>query len=284
MAYRTRSWMFVPGNRQRFIDKAMDEVPVDVVILDLEDGVPPAEKPDARRLVNQSLRRDRARPRRFVRVNAVGSRWFDEDIQSLEASEFDGLCLPKVESPEEVVHALDQVGARQNEVGILAAIESARGLTNAAAIAASHEQMVGLMFGAEDFALDLGIGTRREGEAKDFVYARSAIVVAAASAHRISIDGVYPNLEDLAGLEAEVRQAKQLGFSGKSTFNPRQLDVINEMFNPSDDEIGFARQVVSAFESAQARGDGSVAVRGQLVDLPVVARARRMLELVGGET
>jgi citrate lyase subunit beta/citryl-CoA lyase len=173
-------------------------------------------------------------------------------------------------------------GLEVGKLRILAAIESARGLVNAVAIADAHPRVVGLMFGAEDYALDLGLGARREREAAELIYARSCLVNAAAAANVLSIDGVFPNLEDPDGLLADVRQARRLGFTSKSTFNPRQIDVINQIFSPQPDEIEYARKIAAGFREAEARGDASVAVGGQLVDRPIVLRALRMLETVGG--
>ncbi len=281
MAHRLRSWMFVPGNRQRFIDKALSAVPADAVFLDLEDGVPPAEKPEARRLIHDALGRAGKTPLRYVRINPVSSQWFEDDVESVFVPGLQGVCVPKVEDSEQVRVVARQLDERGIDAGIVAAIESACGLVNAPTIAA-HPRIVGLIFGGEDFALDLGLGTLREGEAREMIHARSALVIAAASAHRISIDGVYPNLEDPEGLKGDVMQARRLGFTGKSTFNPRQVELINQIFDPTEDELDYARRVVTAFEAAQARGDGSVAVGGQLVDRPIVARAQRILELSQG--
>jgi citrate lyase subunit beta/citryl-CoA lyase len=276
--------MFVPGNRQRFIDKGLAEVPADAVFLDLEDGVPPAEKPAARQLVASALSRPAGGPLRYVRVNRVGTEWFREDMRELLRPGLDGLCLPKAEETAEVVVAaleLDRFehenGLESGHVRIVAAIESARGLLAAPAIADSHPRVLGLMMGAEDFALDIGLGTKRERESRELLHARSALVIAAAAVHRESVDGVFPDLDDDAGLLAEVEQARRLGFTGKSTFHPKQVEVINRVFAPSEDELAYARRVGDAFEAAQARGDGSVAVGGQLVDRPIVARAQRLL-------
>jgi citrate lyase subunit beta/citryl-CoA lyase len=137
------------------------------------------------------------------------------------------------------------------------------------------------MFGAEDYSLDLGLGTRREKEAAELITARSLIVNAAAAANILSIDGVFPNLDDPDGLLADVRQARRLGFTSKSTFNPRQIEVINQVFSPQPDEIEYARKIAAGFREAEARGDASVAVGGQLVDRPIVLRALRILEIVG---
>ncbi len=282
MARPLRSWMFVPGNRQRFLDKIYElETPPDAVFFDLEDGVIPEEKPVARELVAEVLRRAAPGPLRTVRVNAVGSDWFYEDLEWILVPGLEGLCLPKVESPEDVLTAaaaLDRIDP-EGSVGIVAAIESATGLLRAPEIAAAHPRVVAIMFGAEDYALDLGLGTRREGEARELLYARSAIVVAAASARVISIDGVFPDLEDTEGFLADVIQARRLGFAAKSTFNPRQVKLINERFSPTPDELAYARRVADAFEEAVARGDASVVVGGQLVDRPIVLRAQRLLDL-----
>lgn len=275
--------MFVPGNRQRFIDKSFG-VAADGVFFDLEDGVPPAEKPAARELIAEALRRPAGHPLRFVRLNSLGSPWSADDLASVLVPGLDGVCVPKVEEPAEVARVakrLDEFerehGLEAGSVRIVAAIESARGLLAAPGVAAASPRLLALMFGAEDFALDLGLGTNREAEARELLYARSALVVAAASAHVGSIDGVWPDLEDDTGMRADIVQARRLGFSGKSTFHPKQIEEINRVFSPSEDEIAYARRVVEAFEAAGSRGDGSVAVGGQLVDLPIVMRARRLL-------
>jgi citrate lyase subunit beta/citryl-CoA lyase len=274
--------MFVPGNRQRFLDKIyeLDEQP-DAVFLDLEDGVIPDEKPVARELIAETLRRAAPGPLRTVRVNAVGTDWFREDLEAILVPGLEGVCVPKVESADDVQAAADDLGSfdPDGRIGVVAAIESAVGLLKAPEIAAAHPRVLALMFGAEDYALDLGLGTRREGEAAELVFARSALVVAAAAARVISIDGVFPDLEDAEGFAADVLQARRLGFGAKSTFNPRQIGLINERFSPTADELAYARRVVSAFEEAVARGDASVAVGGQLVDRPIVLRAQRLLEL-----
>ena len=277
MARPLRSWMFVPGNRQRFLNKIyeLDERP-DAVFFDLEDGVVPDEKPAARELVAEVLRRATPGPLRTVRINAVGSDWLQEDLEAILVPGLEGVCVPKVESPEQVLQVAKRL---PREVGIVVAIESAAGLIRAPEIAAAHPQVIGLMFGAEDYALDLGLGTRREAESSELIYARSALVNAAAAARVISIDGVFPDLEDPDGLLVDILQARRLGFGAKSTFNPRQVALINERFSPTPDELEYARRVADAFEQATRRGDASVAVGGQLVDRPIVLRARRLLEL-----
>jgi len=277
-----RSWLFVPGNRSRFIEKALD-VSADAIFLDLEDGVPVAEKPAARELVVEALRRQSGGVAQFVRVNSMESPWLEDDLRAVLRPGLSGICLPKVESPREIAALaarVDQFEESTNvtePIRLIASIESAASLLNAPQIAASHKRLLALMIGAEDFALDLGLGTHREGEARELLYARSAVVIAAAAANLFAIDGVYPQLHDDEGLMRDARQARRLGFRAKSTFHPGQIAIINEVFSPSSDEIIYAERVIAAFDQAVERGDGAVAVGGQLVDQPVVQRARALL-------
>jgi citrate lyase subunit beta/citryl-CoA lyase len=282
-----RSWMFVPGNRDRFIQKAKTSS-ADAILLDIEDGVLPAEKPDARRMIAAALSQQDAGPRRYVRVNALSTPWFQPDLEAVIVPGIEGICLTKVVKPQDILETASLIeglekkrGLEIGKVRILAAIESARGLMNSLAIADAHPRVIGLMFGAEDYALDLGLGARREKEAAELLFARSYVVNAAAAANVLSIDGVFPNLDDPEGLVADVRQARRLGFTSKSTFNPRQIDVINQVFSPQPGEIEYARKIAAGFRAAEARGDASVAVGGQLVDRPIVLRALRILEVIG---
>jgi citrate lyase subunit beta/citryl-CoA lyase len=279
--------MFVPGNKQRFLDKAAQSE-VDAVFLDLEDGVLPSEKQAAREMVATTLVRKSFRPIRYVRVNAANTSWYEEDLAAIWQPGLDGVCLPKTEAPDDLNYLSARLtafemssGIPDGRIGIIAAIESARAVMNLPAIATANDRIRGLMFGAEDFALDLGLGTRRQGEAAELLYARSAIVIAAASSSILSIDGVFPDLDDEDGMRRDVLQARRLGFTSKSTFNPRQVGEINSVFSPQPDEIQYAKNVISAFNDAKARGDASVAVGGQLVDLPILRRAERIMELVG---
>jgi len=282
-----RSWMFVPGNRDRFIQKAKTSG-ADAILLDIEDGVLPAEKPDARRMIAAALPQQDFGPRRYVRVNALSTPWLQPDLEAVIVAGIEGVCLTKVVRPQDILETASLIeglekkrGLEIGKIRILAAVESARGLMNALAIADAHPRVIGLMFGAEDYALDLGLGARREKEAAELLFARSHVVNAAAAANVLSIDGVFPNLDDPEGLVADVRQARRLGFTSKSTFNPRQIDVINQVFSPQPDEIEYARKIAASFRAAEAKGDASVAVGGQLVDRPIVLRALRILEVIG---
>ncbi len=282
-----RSWMFVPGHRQRMIDKAMG-LSVDAIMLDIEDGVAPGEKESARTLIGGALGRESPpnSPARFVRINDIGHARMDADLKAVLRKGLNGLVLPKVDTPEEVLKVEAILKKREPELGmsagavrLLVAIESPKGLLNAPTIAACSARVIGLMFGAEDFGRELGLPTSREAEARDMIYARSAMVVAAASAHVQSVDGVWVDLKDNEGLWGFARQSRRLGFSGMSLIHPSQIDPINSVFSPTPEEIDYAQQVVKAYEEAVARGDGSISFGGQLIDRPIVERARRTLEM-----
>jgi citrate lyase subunit beta/citryl-CoA lyase len=282
-----RSWMFVPGHRQRMIDKAL-AINADAIMLDIEDGVAPNEKDSARKNIAESLGREKraGHPARYVRINAIGHARMDADLEAVVRPGLEGLVCPKVDTVDEV-RKIDAILADREPkmrmtpggVKLLIAIESPRGLLNAPQIAACAPRVTGLIFGAEDFGRELGLPTSREGEARDLIYARSAIVVAAAAAHVQAIDGVWVDLNDAEGLSAFARQSRRLGFSGMSLIHPSQIDPINAVFSPTSEEIEYSRKVLQAFEEANARGDGSIAFGGQLIDRPIVERARRTIEM-----
>ncbi len=282
-----RSWMFVPGHRQRMIDKALG-LNADAIMLDIEDGVAPNEKDTARKNIAESLGRDKAAgtAARYVRINAIGHARMNADLEAVVRPGLEGLVCPKVDTPDEVrkVDAIlterePKLKMAPGSVRLLIAIESPRGLLNAPAIAASSPRVTGLIFGAEDFGREIGLPTSREGEARDLIYARSAVVVAAAAAHVQAVDGVWIDLNDTQGLLDFAKQARQLGFTGMSCIHPSQVDAINTTFSPTQQEIEYAQQVLIAFDEANARGDGSIALGGQLIDRPIVERARRTIEM-----
>lgn len=282
-----RSWMFVPGHRQRMIDKAFG-LNADAIMLDIEDGVAPNEKDAARKNIAESLGREKSpgASARFVRINAIGHARMDADLEAVVRPGLEGLVCPKVDVPDEVLKVDAILNERETKmkmvpggVELLIAIESPKGLLNAPAIAGSSPRVIGLMFGAEDFGRELGLPTSREEEARDLIYARSAIVVAAATAHVQAVDGVWVDLNDSEGLRGFAQQSRRLGFSGMSLIHPSQIDPINRTFSPTAEEIDYAQRVVEAFEEANARGDGSIAFGGQLIDRPIVERARRTIEL-----
>ena len=289
-----RSWMFVPGDRQRMIDKAL-ALNVDAIMMDIEDGVTPMEKENARRQIGYSLDQVAERlkadpkyrtPARFVRTNAVGTTRMIEDFKAVVRHGLEGLVIPKVDTVEQVRIVEDELGRDEvaqhmpgGSVKLLIAIESPAGLFNAYALATSSPRIVGLMFGAEDFTREMNLPVRREAEAVDLIYARSHIATAAAAAHIQAVDGVWVDLNDTEGLKRFARQARLLGMSAISIIHPSQIDIANAAFTPAKEDISYAREVLKAFDEAHARGAGAIAFRGQLLDYPIVDRARQTMEL-----
>ena len=282
-----RSWLFVPGHKQRMLDKSLG-LDVDAVMLDIEDGVPPAEKELARTMIAKHLETENPvnSPTRFVRINSIGHSRMEADLETVLCSGLEGLVLPKVESVEEVKIVEKVLDTRESEVGlepgstrILVAIENSKGLFQAPAIAACSPRIIGLMLGTEDFARDLGLPMIRKDEALELIHIRSSLVLAAASAGVQAVDGVWPDIEDKDGLLADTRQSRCLGFTGKSLFHPSQIEAINAAFSPAPEEIDYCSEVIKAFDEAMARGDGAIAFGGQLIDLPIVDRARRTMAL-----
>lgn len=287
-----RSLMFVPGHQARMVQRALGmgeltPTALDVAILDLEDGVPPDEKDRARAAIAAVLGRpsNGEGPARYVRVNRdLAAR--DADLVAVLRSGLEGIVAPKIDHPDEVAELSrdldereDAAGLERGAIRVIASIESARGLLDARAIAASANRVIALLFGSEDFARDLALPTEREAEAAELIYPRSAVVIAAVAAKKYAIDGIWPDVADVDGLRRDAVQGRRLGFIGKSLIHPGQIETINEVFSPSAPEVSYAERVVRAFEGAQTKGDGAVVLDGKMLDQPIVERARRTLLL-----
>ena len=279
-----RTLLFIPGNRERMIEKAKALRP-DAVIFDLEDAVPTAEKESARRMVADVLATGGfGTVRTFVRVNATTTPLLPADLDAVVSPGLFGIVLPKVEYPEEVeqVHLMlqereDRLGLAPGHTRILPIIETVRGVLSLSRIAGCHERLLGLSFGAEDFATDLEVARSKEGI--EILYPRVQVALYARLTNGVAIDTVFVDVKDEAGLVKDAEMARQLGFKGKYVLHPRQIEVVNRVFTPSEDEIEYARRIVAAYEEAEARGEASVALDGKMIDIPVVERARALLAI-----
>ncbi len=277
-----RSVLFMPGDNARKIEKAA-QLPCDCVAIDLEDGVAPSQKAVAREVTAAALRgTDFGARERLVRLNPVSSDLYSDDLRETLLANPDGYILPKVETPDdvrEISHRMDKIaiglGVLASQVRLWAVIETALGLMNLREIAQASPRLTALMFGAEDYAASVGATRTERGE--EVLYARSAVVAAAAAYGLDAIDIVRFDLADPAGLEAECRLGRQLGYTGKMAIHPGQLDVINRAFAPSPDEIARAAQIVSAAEQHRAAGIGAFALDGRMIDAPVVKSAENVL-------
>ncbi|HUL73747.1 MAG TPA: CoA ester lyase, partial [Vicinamibacterales bacterium] len=278
MAPILRSVLFVPGTRADRFGKAL-AAGADAVVFDLEDGVEAARKDGARRIVAEWLGANPpAGPTaRFVRVNGVRSAWIDADLAWLPriADVADAVVLPKTESARDV----ERVAAAWPSRRVIPLLETSRGILAAAAIAGAHAEVPALLFGAEDLTAELGIPRTLAGE--EILLARSQVVLAAATIGADAVDAVFVDLKAADRLRADAARARALGFRGKMAIHPDQVAVINEVFTPSAEEVAAARRIVDADASARARGDGAFRLDDRMVDAPIVARARRVLEGTG---
>jgi citrate lyase beta subunit len=277
-----RSWLFVPGDSQRKVEKALT-LAVDTLILDLEDGVAVSQKVAARQSVAASITSLHGGAREcLVRINPLCSPWGEEDLTETLAGHPHGYVLPKVETAAQLqtvdarlTRAELHQGWRLGSLTLVAMVETAAAVMNLRDIAGATPRLSALIFGAEDFAADLGAVRSKAGW--ELFYARSAVVTAAAAYGLQAIDMVYVDLHDLDGLAAECQQGRQLGFVGKTAIHPNQLNVINQTFVPSEAEVMHAQRVVQGYAESQAAGLGAFALDGKMVDQPIVRAAERIL-------
>jgi len=268
MSFATaRSLLFAPGNDERKLEKAL-AAGADAVVADLEDAVPATEKEAARTVARRVLGGAATASLVAVRVNAAGTEHWGADLQAVADLELDALVLPK--ATPEAVGALGPDGPP-----VVAIVETALGVRHAYETA-RLPRVAALVLGAVDLGLELGLEPRADGQ--EVLYARSRLVLESAAAGlRSPFDLVHVDTRDDEGLEAEARLARSLGFRGKACIHPAQVAIVNRVFSPTGEERERARRVVEAYERGLADGRGAVALDGEMIDLPVVERARRIL-------
>jgi citrate lyase subunit beta/citryl-CoA lyase len=262
------SYLFVPASDPRRVDKALAS-DAHAVIVDLEDAVAETAKDDARRLVARRLRAPRpGGGAQLVRINALDTPYARADLEALDGLALDGVVVPKAE-PQPMQ------GLAPSGPPVVALVETATGLRRAFETA-NRPRVAMLMLGVVDLALALGITAGPDG--RELLHARSALVVDSVAAGLGGpIDGPCTAIGDEGALRAETAAAKALGYAAKACIHPSQLAVVHDVFAPSPEELARARRIVAAADEATAAGRGAVAVDGQMVDAPVVARARRLL-------
>jgi citrate lyase beta subunit len=262
-----RSLLFAPGLEERKLQKALG-AGAHAVVADLEDAVPAGEKEAARAVARRVLEGRATRSLVAVRPNAVGTAHWEADLEAVSGLELDALVLPK--ATPEAVTALGPDGP-----AVIAIVETALGLRQAFETA-RLPRVAALVLGAVDLGAELGLEPRADG--LEVLYARSQLVVdSAAAGIRSPFDLVHLDIRDDGGLEGEARLARSLGFRGKACIHPAQIEIVNRVFSPTEEEQEHARRVIEAYEHALADGRGVVALDGEMIDLPVVERARRVL-------
>ena len=278
-----RTMMFIPGNNPGMMQDAFIYAP-DAIMLDLEDSVTMAEKDAARLLVYNALKTiDYGNIEMVVRINPLNTPYGKKDIEAVVKAGVHVVRMPKTETADEVREVEREIERVEQEIGCLgrtqikAAIESALGIVNAYEIAVASKRMMGIALGAEDYCANLK--TQRTPGGDELRLARETIVVAARAAGIDALDTVYSNLDDMETFRKEVEFIKTLGFDGKSIINPRQIDIVNEVFAPKEKDINKALTILAAIKEAEKRGSGVIAVNGKMVDRPVVIRAQRTIDL-----
>lgn len=277
-----RALMYVPGSDERKIIKSTS-LGLDGAILDLEDGVAFNRKDEARASIRRALENVAfGRTERLVRINPLYSGRAEEDLEAVLPGRPDAILIPKADSPQ-IVSAVDDLisafeqnrGWDTGAIALLLLIESAAAFVNLADICRASPRVQALVFGAEDFCADAGV--TRTIEARELLYARSALVMHAAAFGLQAIDMVQVNYLDTSRLEKECRDAVELGFTGKTVVHPAQIEVVQRAFTPSQELINYAREIVDGAVAAQRDGRGVFTHEGKLVDLPVVKRAENIL-------
>jgi citrate lyase subunit beta / citryl-CoA lyase len=272
-----RSVLYMPGANARALEKAAG-LPADALILDLEDAVSPDAKDEARDRVRQAAGDGRYGDREVViRSNGIDTAWFTADVQAIAQSRADALLVPKVGSVNDVRtigEALSAAGA-PSEMKIWAMLETPSAVMNARAIAGSSGRLTTFVVGTNDLAKELR-AENVPGRAP-LLTALSWLVLAVREAGKVILDGVFNDLDDAEGFEAECHQGREYGFDGKTLIHPKQLEPCNRIFAPSDEQLAHAHRVIDAFEEAGREGRGVVTVDGRMIENLHVEQARAIV-------
>ena len=281
-----RSLLFVPGNKESMLRKALNFRP-DALVPDMEDSVPDGEKVNARNMIAGFLPTLAASGIPVIpRVNAFGTGLTVDDLAAVVGPHIYGISIGKIHVPDDIgqlAGLLDELedtsGLESGHTKVFPWLESARAMVHCYEICTASPRIGGVAFGGEDFTHDMGI-ERLEDES-EVAFARNHLCIAARAAEVPALDTPFFRFRDEDALRANCAASKQLGFKGKFAIHPAQIEAINESFSPSAREIEYARRIVAAFEEAERIGRGSTSLEGRVIDVPVVKRARALLQLAG---
>lgn len=277
-----RTMLFIPGNNPGMLQNA-DILGADSVILCLEDAVSIPEKDAARILVRNAIRNiNFYNSEIVVRVNPLSTEFGREDVLEIAGALPNALMVPK--ATEEDIIAVDEMlsqiekknGFEKGNIKLFPLIETAYGLENVYSIIKSSNRNVGVLLGAEDLTADLGIKRTKIGE--EIFYARSKVAAACRALRVDAIDTPFTDLDDMESFIKDINKGKSIGMTGKAAINPRQIDIIHEVYAPTEDEIRYAERVIEATEEAKREGRGVFSLDGKMVDAPIIARAETILK------
>ena len=274
-----RSILYMPGANERALEKAAG-LPADALILDLEDAVAPDAKPQARDRVCEAAASDRYGAREVaIRANGIGTPWHDDDLRAIAACGPAAVVVPKVDSAD-AVHAIEkalEAGGAPERTRIWAMLETPVAVLHAEEVASASERVSVLVMGTNDLAKELqaahvpGRGPLLTG--------LGLCLLAARATGRVILDGVYNDIKDPEGFEAECVQGRDMGFDGKTLIHPSQLEPCNRVFAPTPTDIERSQRIIEAFEAAEAEGRGVVTVDGRMIENLHVDQSRRTLAI-----
>ncbi|KUL96462.1 citrate lyase [Bosea sp. WAO] len=288
---RLRSLLFVPADSERKFAKAQASG-ADGLILDLEDSVAPARKPEARQLVQELLAKDNHRNWSFwVRINALDTGLTLADLSAVVRPGLDGIMVPKANGAADIVrigHYLDALETRSGMARgtvkiVVVATETAVAMFNLGSYAPAHERLAGLTWGAEDLGAVVGSSANKQPDGdwtQPYRVVRSMCLFAAAAAEVARIDTLYADFRDPAGLEESCRISQRDGFTGRIAIHPDQVETINRCFSPSAEDLAQARRIVAAFDADP--GIGTVGIDGKMYDIPHLKLARAIVAAAEG--
>ena len=279
-----RALLYMPGDNWKMITKSIT-LGVDSICMDMEDGAAVNKKAEARATIVKALQElDFGSSEKLARINSVGSGWEKDDIEAVLPFHPDGIVIPKVESYDHIEWAGKIIEAAElkygwpiNSIGILAGVETAKGILNLKEIA-SHPRLASraIIFGGEDFAAS--IGATRTKDAIELLYARQAVVVACAANDLQAIDIVTIDYKDMEALRIESEFGAGLGYNGKQIIHPAQVEPVQTAFTPNEEAIAYAKRIVETFEARQKEGKGAYSLDGKMIDMPLLKNAQKILE------
>jgi citrate lyase subunit beta/citryl-CoA lyase len=274
-----RSVLYMPGANERALEKAAG-LPADALILDLEDAVAPDAKAEARDRVCEAASSGRYGAREVaIRVNSAGTPWHDDDLRAAAGADPAAVVVPKVDSPA-TVHAVEKAldaGGASATTAIWAMLETPAALLRAEEICSASERLTVLVMGTNDLAKELR--AEHVPGRQPLLTGLGLALVAARATGKVILDGVYNDIKDAEGFEAECVQGRQMGFDGKTLIHPSQLEPCNRVYAPAPEDVERSQRIIEAFEQAEAEGRGVVTVDGRMIENLHVEQARRILAL-----
>ncbi len=291
----SRSLIFIPGNNPRFLEKSKT-INSDIICYDLEDSVPVDEKESARKLVNktiQEINKTGQSSKKIlisVRINAPDSELAREDLKKIITNGIDAIVIPKVETEFQVVNLSNIIKTLEKEnhipdnfIKLIPSIESSLGVVNAYSIAKADPRISSIVFGIFDFLHDMRIDSNDYEILTGYMYARAKVPVDARAAGVDSIDSIWQNINDFAGLEKDLFLGRKLGYNGKCIIHPSQVDQVHKVFSPSIQDIQWAKKVISALDESRNEKTiktGAINLEGKMIDAVHYKQAKRILETI----